>query len=84
MSTKDAEGTAGAALGSGDAPIGEIRGGTLEPYNGPSCAGGPGWTHYEIDGSQFLEDNLSRTKNPSCGGACTTPFHIDTLIFFMG
>ena len=78
---KDAEVTAGATLVSGDDTIVVIRGGTLEPYNGPSCAKGPGWNHYEIDGGQFLEDNMYGTKNPSCGGEYITPFHIETMSF---
>ena len=81
---KDAEGTSNSSLGSRNSPFGGRSGGTLEPYHGPSCAGGTIWTHYEIDGGPFLEDNPSGTKNPSCGIACTTPFHIEPMICVMG
>ena len=66
---KDAEGTSGTSLGRRNAFFGGRSGGTLEPYHGPSCAGGPKWTHYDIDGGPFLEDNPSGTKNPSLDGA---------------
>ena len=59
---RDSEGNAGASLGIGNYPNGGGIGSTLEPYNGPSCAGGPGWTHYEIDSGPFLEDNPSGAK----------------------
>ena len=84
MSTRDAKGTSGTFLGNRNAPIGWSRGGTLEPYNGPSCVEGPRWTHYEIYGVPLLEDNLYGTRNTSCGGACTTPFCIEPMICVMG
>ena len=60
----------GADLVSMNDPVGGRHRGTLEIYNGLSCAGGPVQKHSETDGGPFLEKIPPGTASPSRGGAC--------------
>ena len=81
MSLEDAGVTTGTALGSGNYPGGQQRGGTLGPYSGQSYSRGPGRINSESDGGAFLEGNPSRTSPTSFCGAYTISSCRVTIIF---